>query len=575
MKLQKAVFAGMLIALAPAVLSAQAIEFTSELPRTLVFIQEKGDAGVATRDVVQFLRDANFPLVDPALAYTAAQRDLVQKALAGDEGAAVQLGRDFGAHVLVLGKADWGTSKDALDQNLQTGTAEVELRALRLDAGKVLSSSRGRGRIIEATEQAARAGAIRDAVTQIVQKSEFVGALANNWEEEPWSARGYFTPDPGSPGAALQAPAPQGAPRLAIIRTDVLPPMTGASRGIGVIKRSRDATVKNDVLIDGIVVGDVATVEVEGVAAKLSAVDAAEAQQLGVDAAARRFEARVALPATKDTVTVKATGRSGETATATAAPRIAQRWAVVIGVGDYQASDITDLRFASKDAQAMYDFLRSPQAGFDEDRILLLKDAQATGQAMREALFVFLQKANYDDLVVIYYAGHGAPDPTRPDNLYLLPHDADTRALASTGFPMWDVKTALRRQIKAERVIVIADACHSGATRDGQTNPINTSFEDLFTPSRRVILTAADDNELSYEDTKWGGGHGVFTYNLIEGLKGAADVDGNGIVTFSEASEYVTGKVRQETNGRQTPQKSGLGDIPLAEVTAIKAAAGK
>src|SRR5512132_2114819 len=84
-------------ALLPSALSAQkSIGFSSQLPRTLVFIQEKGDGNSATQDVVKFLSEAGFPLVDPALAHTAAQRELVQSALKGDEGAAVQLGRDFG-----------------------------------------------------------------------------------------------------------------------------------------------------------------------------------------------------------------------------------------------------------------------------------------------------------------------------------------------------------------------------------------------------------------------------------------------------------------------------------------------
>src|SRR5687768_4562080 len=205
MRRSTAVLAGVWFALAPAALAAQAIAFKSELPRTLVFIQEKGDAGVATRDVVAFLREANFPLVDPALAHTAAQRDLVQKALAGDQGAAVQLGRDFGAHVLILGIADWGTTIDPVTGKLQTGTAEVDIRAIRLDGGKVLAAQRGNGRAIDATEQMARTKAIRDAVNKIIQNSEFVGGIANNWEEEPWAARGdYFPRDPGSPSAAMQ-----------------------------------------------------------------------------------------------------------------------------------------------------------------------------------------------------------------------------------------------------------------------------------------------------------------------------------------------------------------------------------
>lgn len=564
--------------------AAQQIDFTSDLPRTLVFIQEEGGAGVATREVVDFLREASFPLVDPALAHTAAQRELVQAALRGDEGAAVQLGRNFGAQMLILGTADWGTGKDPAAEfyksGLVLGTSEVAVRALRLDLGKVVAASRWEGKTLEGTEQEARTAAIREAVSGLVARTEVVGAMVNNWAEEPWSTRGYFRPDPGSPGAALSQPAAGGAPRLAILSTDVLPPMEGgvASRGIGVVKKG-SGDLSNDVVIEGVAIGAVASVDVAGTAAKLEPVDAAEALRLGVDGAATRFRAKVSLPLSRDTVTVTAKSTSGETATALAAPRIDKRWAVVVGIGEYRSDEITDLKYAGADAQTFYDFLRSPAAGpFPEENILFLKDGAASAQALREALFVFLQKADWDDLVVIYFAGHGAPDPSRPDNLYLLPTDADPAQLASTAFPMWDVKTALRRQISAERVVVIADACHSAGTAEGAAataNPINGSFADLFTPSRRLTLTAADANELSYEDARWGGGHGVFTHNLIAALQGAGDADGNGIVTFTEAADFVTRQVAGETRGRQNPQRSGLGDVPLAVVEAAGAAGSK
>ena len=561
---------GLGLSVSPAI--AQAIAFTSELPRTLVFIQEEGGAGIATSDVVGFLRDANFPLVDPALAHTAAQRELVQAALRGDEGAAVQLGRDFGAQMLILGSAQWGTTVDPVSGKLQTGTSDVSVRALRLDAGKVIAAKNWQGRKLDVTEQAARTGAIREAISGLLGRTEFVGAMVNSWDEEPWSARGYFRPDPGSLGAVMGAPGGAGAPKLAILRTDVLPPVGNmATRGIGVVKRGTGAaSVTNEVVIEGVVIGNVASVNVDGTAAKLAPMDAAEARKVGAEGAATKFTAKIALPLNRDTVQVVAQSPSGETAVATASPRIDKRWAVVIGIGQYQASDITDLRYAGADAQAFYDFLRSPAAGpFPEENILFLKDGAATAQALREAMFVFLQKADWDDLVVIYFAGHGAPDPNRPENLYLLPTDADLKQLAATAFPMWDVKTALRRQISSERVIVIADACHSAGTSEGaEKNPINASFADLFTPSRRLTLTAADANELSYEDPKWGGGHGVFTFNLIEGLRGAADADANGIVTFAEVSDFVSGRVAKETNGRQNPQRSGLGDVPLAVVEA-------
>jgi hypothetical protein len=59
----------------------------------------------------------------------------------------------------------------------------------------------------------------------------------------------------------------------------------------------------------------------------------------------------------------------------------------------------------------------------------------------------------------------------------------------------------------------------------------------------------------------------VFTHFLLDGLRGAGDLDSNGIVTFTELYEHVSGSVRSATNGRQNPQMDGLGDIPLAVVT--------
>jgi uncharacterized caspase-like protein len=541
------------------------IAFKSQFPRTLGFIQEKGDGTTAARHVSDYLRQAGFPLIDPALAHTAAQRELVAAAMKGDEGAAVSLGRDFGAQVIILGTADWGTATNPAIANTLVGTAEVDMRALRLDGGQIVGQSkRANGRSIDATEQMAREKAIDEALKKVLNQSEFVGAIANNWSEVEWAPKSsYFGADPGSLGAAAG-----NGPKLAIIRTDVLPPLGAgvSTRGIGVIRKGDAASgVTNDVDIEGVVVGDVATVQVEGKAATLSPLDEEGKTKLGLTGNAMRFLARIKLPQSQDTVNVTATSSTGEKVSAHAAPRIGQRWAVVIGVSDYRSDDIRDLAYASKDAQSVYDFLRSSAAGpFPEDHVMFLKDGAATAQAIREAMFVFLQKAQWNDLVVVYFAGHGAADPSIPENLYLLPTDADVKALASTAFPMWDVKTALRRQIKAERVIVIADACHSAGT-EKDASGVNTAMSDLFTPSRRLTLTAASENEESLEDTRWGGGHGVFTYQLLEALKGHADADANGIVTFNEVADYVGKRVRAETGSRQNPQHSGLGDIPLAE----------
>jgi hypothetical protein len=80
------------------------------------------------------------------------------------------------------------------------------------------------------------------------------------------------------------------------------------------------------------------------------------------------------------------------------------------------------------------------------------------------------------------------------------------------------------------------------------------------------MMTAADTNEFSLEDQRWGG-HGVFTHFMLDGLRGAGDLDGNGIVTFIELFQHVSQHVRDATSGRQNPQMSGFGDVPLAIVS--------
>ena len=198
-----------------------AIAFETDLPRVLVFISETGEGDVATRDVSAFLREAGFPLVDPALAHTAAGRELVASALGGDEGAAVQLGRDFGAQVLIIGRADWGARPSPIDASLITATSEVELRALRLDEGNVVATARGDGRSIDATEQAARTKAVRSATDQLLQTS-FMGQLMNNWGQQPWREASYWRPDAGAVPAQIEDTRASGqAPGVAISTTAI------------------------------------------------------------------------------------------------------------------------------------------------------------------------------------------------------------------------------------------------------------------------------------------------------------------------------------------------------------------
>lgn len=255
---------------------------------------------------------------------------------------------------------------------------------------------------------------------------------------------------------------------------------------------------------------------------------------------------------------------------------IGKRWAVAIGISEYlhSKSGITPLKFAHRDAVEFMNFLHSPQGGgFAPAHTRLLVNKQATTQNIRSSLFTFLKQAGKDDLVVIYIACHGAPEPGRPDNLYLIAYDTDPEDLASTAFPMWDMETALKRYIVAERVLVLADACHSagvggeaGLRSVGNANLINTYLANLKkTKPGRAIITASEANQLSREGEEWDG-HGVFTHFLLKGFKGEADSDGNGIITIAEAFKYVYNKVRRATSSQQHPNIQGKFDrnLPLA-----------
>ncbi|KPJ78714.1 MAG: hypothetical protein AMJ54_01930 [Deltaproteobacteria bacterium SG8_13] len=253
-------------------------------------------------------------------------------------------------------------------------------------------------------------------------------------------------------------------------------------------------------------------------------------------------------------------------------------WAVTIGISKYADTNIPQLRYAAADAQSFYNWLVSPQGGkYAPARVTLLIDADATASNIRKALFEWLSQAIEEDTVTIYFAGHGSPQsPDHPENLFLLPYDTQYDSVASSGFPMWDIETALRRFIKAKNVIVITDACHAGgvgqsfdiARRAGRGVSVVPMSSTLQTLSKNrdgiCILSASDDNQFSREGAQWGGGHGVFTFHLLEGLKGKADYNADGRTTLGELIPFLSEQIRRETKNSQSPTVAGRFDPALS-----------
>jgi hypothetical protein len=124
---------------------------------------------------------------------------------------------------------------------------------------------------------------------------------------------------------------------------------------------------------------------------------------------------------------------------------------------------------------------------------------------------------------------------------------------------------------------VFTDACHSGGlgtvgfnARSGlEPNNVNEIFLAGLrnTAGGLAVFTAAEARQISREGRQWGGGHGVFTHYLLEGLRGAADVDEDSIVRLGEVMEFVRERVRRDTDNAQIPAIGSFAhdrELPMA-----------
>ncbi|MBZ5727332.1 MAG: caspase family protein [Acidobacteriia bacterium] len=230
---------------------------------------------------------------------------------------------------------------------------------------------------------------------------------------------------------------------------------------------------------------------------------------------------------------------------------VPRSYAVIVGVSQYpKLADKFQLHFAERDAQSIFSILISPEGGnFRMENVHILTDAKATLAGLRQEIDTWLPSvAKDDDRVLIYFAGHGFVYQGRG---YLAPYDIDANRIAETGYPMDELASVIAAKVHARWKILLTDACHSGAISPEDSQSLNHSLSDL---SKSLFsLTASRDREISYESSDLEGGHGFFTYYLVEGLGGAADTSHDGLVTADELAEYVHTQVREKTGGRQNP----------------------
>ncbi|MFR9780830.1 caspase, EACC1-associated type [Micromonospora sp. MS34] len=226
--------------------------------------------------------------------------------------------------------------------------------------------------------------------------------------------------------------------------------------------------------------------------------------------------------------------------------------ALLIGVGSYASEALPDLDSPASDLKDWARLLRDPGLGaFDDVRPSLDGDSH-TAQV---TLYDFLTSADPHDFLLVYYSGHGRLHDDH--RLYLTASDTDPERLPPTAVPTDELRHWID-ECRASELVLILDCCHAGAIGDLKQRGDRS----------RIVVVSAGATELAHE----GDGHkqhalpSAFSGPFLEGLRtGAADRDGNGIISVREAFEYAAVRMVGRER-RQTPQMraAGVGDLILS-----------
>ena len=263
-------------------------------------------------------------------------------------------------------------------------------------------------------------------------------------------------------------------------------------------------------------------------------------------------------------------------------PLWAEKYALLVGINDYRG-DISPLRYCVADVEAFSQALVEV-AGFAEERVYLMT-SQMSGQKdptnvnVIKQLSILSERVKPEDTFIFYFSGHGV---SKDGQSFLLATNSDsttTDTLEISGIPLAKVSQILSR-IQAKQLLTVIDACRNdpNAGRGEQDNLLTNSFSRGFkikrgndnsgTPKVSATLYACNIGERAYEWPEKE--HGVFSYFLLEGIKGEA-TNQNGEITIVDLADYTQKKVvrwAEEFRGKnQRPwlDQSGGAKLVLVE----------
>jgi hypothetical protein len=249
-----------------------------------------------------------------------------------------------------------------------------------------------------------------------------------------------------------------------------------------------------------------------------------------------------------------------------------RKLALIVGNSQYEDAGLARLSAPDADVHALAGVLRDSTIGaFDEVESVV----DASFAHTRRAIARFFDGRKRDDLLLLYFSGHGVRDEY--GHLHLAVRDTERSVLAATAIEASFITECMDRSA-SKRLVLVLDCCHSGAfsygSKSAQGASVGTAVAFEGTGRGRVVLTATDATQYAWEgDTAIGAAQpSVFTRHVTEGLRtGAADLDGDGIITIDELYDYVYDQVLNDT-AKQTPGKWAFGqqgDIVIARNPAV------
>ncbi len=243
-------------------------------------------------------------------------------------------------------------------------------------------------------------------------------------------------------------------------------------------------------------------------------------------------------------------------------PADPEAYAVVIGIERYR--DLPGVDYAGRDAESVHTYLTRAM-GFDARNVVILKDDRATLTDLDTYLGPWLEdRVTASSRVLIFYAGHGAPNPKTGEG-YLIPYDGNPNYVETKGYPIKRLYATLAK-LPAKDVTVVLDACFSGA--GGRSvlakgaRPLVNVMQAPTAAKNMAVITAASREQISTSYPE--GQHGMLTYFLLLGLRGAADADGDKQVTTGELFSYLRPAVEREARKKHVEQTPTLNPDPKA-----------